>query len=360
MRRVGVWLASVTLVGLVAPGRVLAQTDAATKSEQIMKEAEPNKDRELEIGKWYPDLTVGLTMSQFFASDNWYGGDLNSWSWVAFMYGTAENQLSPKVNWYNDLKLAYGQSAQQDKVGDGDRFWKMPEKTRDQIFLETVFRFTLGGFVDPFAAAGFSSQFLDASDNFDRRLNLNPLVFWQQAGVARKFVDKENTQFGTRLGVSIREFSRKQFVNPPPQNDAQGEAGVDGGLSWTTDLKTKLLSDKVEWTSKLVVYQTAFWSGKDDLEKSGDQLEAAGIDRNASDYVFIPDVDWENIFVNKLTKVLSVDFYVRFRYDKYDNTVLPVLDENGTLSNTGPIKDGIRKAGQVKESLGIGLSYSFF
>jgi len=279
---------------------------------------------------------------------------------VAFLYGTAENQLSPKANWYNELKLAYGQTAKQEKLDDGTRAWERPEKTQDQIFFETVMRFTLGAFVDPFVAAGFSSQFLDASDEADRRVNLNPLVFWQQAGIAKQITNTESTQLTTRLGFSLREFTRKQFLEPAPDETTTGEAGVDGGISWTTNLTTKIIQDKVDWNSKLIVYQAAFWSGKDDLERSADQLEAAGIARDASDFVFVPDVDWENIFVNKLTSFLSVDFYVRFRYDKYDNTVIPVLDENDMLRNTGEIQKGIRKAGQLKESLGIGLSYSFF
>jgi hypothetical protein len=48
-----------------------------------------------------------------------------------------------------------------------------------------------------------------------------------------------------------------------------------------------------------------------------------------------------------------------FIYDKYDNSVVPLVDDQGNLTNGDDVQAAVRKAGQFKQTLGISLSWSF-
>lgn len=321
------------------------------------------EERVLEIGRWYPSLEAGINITQSSYTDNWAGGDRGSVVWTLIVNGTLENQLDPKVNWYNTLKLAYGQTHQQVVAEDGSRSWEQPEKSTDLVDYETIFRFTLGGFIDPFVSGRFESQFQDASDPA-RALALNPLKFKETAGVARQWVNEEEQALLTRLGFSFRQSSRRIFQNPAPDDATRSETTNDGGLEFIADYKTKILDKRVAWTSKLSLYQPVFFSGKSDLnDLTPAQLDSARIDRDVADFSTTLDADWENIFTTQITKLISVQLYLRWIYDKYDNTVLPQLafDEDGNLAaaTAAPIRSAIRKAGQFKQTLSIGITYRF-
>jgi hypothetical protein len=54
-----------------------------------------------------------------------------------------------------------------------------------------------------------------------------------------------------------------------------------------------------------------------------------------------------------------VQLYVEFLYDQYDNTIVPVVDESGSLTNPQVVDYAVRKKGQYKQTLGIGLTWTF-
>ncbi len=317
-------------------------------------------ERVLEPGKWYPSLESGLNITQSSYSNNWAGGDKGSvvWSWIA--NGTLENQLDPKVNWYNILKLAYGQTHQQ-RVRAGERYWDRPEKSTDLIDFETIFRFTLGGYVDPFVSGRFESQFHDVSDSLGRGLTLNPVRFKETAGIAKQWINEEERSLLSRLGFTFRQTSRLSFTTADPADDSTvRETTNDGGIELINDYKTKILDDRVTWTSKLSFYQPVFYSGKSDLEDvTEDTLQARGVDLDVAKFTTTMDIDWENIFTTQITKLISVNLYVRWLYDKYDNSVKPEIGDNGSMLNAKAVSAAIRKAGQFKETLSIGITYRF-
>ena len=322
--------------------------------------AEDEKKRELVIGKWYPSLEAGLTFTQSAYSDNWAGGDRGSIVWTAILNSSLENQFSEKLNWYNTLKLAYGQTHQQNVKSDGGRVWDSPSKSTDLVDLETIFRFTMGWMVDPYASGRFESQFQDASDPFERTLSINPMRFKEAFGVAKKFIDEENRSLLTRLGFAFRQNVRRLYVGAPPDDATESEMTNDGGAEFVTDYKAKVLDNRVTWTSKLTLYQPVFYSEKDNFDSiTESELMAAGIDGDLTDFTTMVDVDWENIFSSQITKVISVQMYVRWVYDKYDNSVPPKFDEDGSFINPGDVKAAIRKEGQFKQTLAIGLIYRF-
>jgi hypothetical protein len=320
--------------------------------------AQDGQKRVLELGTWYPSAEAGVTLSQSAFSDNWAGGEKGSVVWTAIFNATLESQLHRKVNFHNALKLAYGQTLQQKADPDGTRFWEKPAKSTDLIDFETIIRFTLGGWVDPYASGRFESQFEDASDPAGRTLSLNPMKFKQSGGLARKFIDDEDQSLLTRLGFTFRESRRKVYSNPAPDLATSTETSVDGGLEMTVDYKSNVLSERIAWTSKLTAYQPVFYSGSDEFDnvKPAD-LDAAGLDRDVGDFPMVFDLDWENIFSTQITKLISVNLYVRWVYDKYENSVIPAFNDDGDLTNANAIRGAIRKAGQLKQTMTIGLTY---
>lgn len=325
---------------------------------------EPKKDekKELIVGKWYPSLEAGINLTQGSYSDNWYGGEKGSIAWTLNANGLLESQMSPKMNWRNTLKLAYGQTSQQKVDAGGSRYWESPQKATDQIDFESLMRFTLGKFVDPFASITFQSQFQDASDPFGRKLAINPMQFKESAGVARKIIDTEERALLSRLGFTFRQNRRSTFTDMTEGTSTATTSDMtnDGGVEWVTDYKSNVLEKKVAWTSKLTVYQPVFFSGHADLKDlSAQYLQENHISPDVADLSKKVSADLENIFTTQITKILSVGLYTRWIYDAYDNSVKPVPTPEGGLTNPEAVRGAIRKTGQFKETLSIGLTYRF-
>jgi len=343
---------------------ILALAVVGTVSDARAQEEEAKK-RVLEPGRWYPMVESGVTLTQSSYSDNWAGGDKGSIVWAAILNAALENQLNPKMNWNNTLKLSYGQTHQQKGAGE-ERSWDQPEKSTDLIDFETILRLTLGAWVDPYGSFRVESQFQDLSDPLGRDLAFNPVRFRESAGIARKFIDREDRSLLSRLGFTFRQSSRRIFSSDevdtltgrPLSRATTTQTSNDGGLEFTNDAKAKILGGRVTWTGKLSAYQPIFYSGKDELDKlTPEQLAAVSLPGDVEDYPLSIDIDFENLFSTQITKLLSVNLYTRWVYDKYDNSVLPVLSPAGELTNPEGLRTGIRKAGQFKQTLSLGLTY---
>jgi hypothetical protein len=319
-------------------------------------------EKKVEIGRWVPSLESGITLTQGSYSDNWAGGDQGSVVWTFITNASLANQFSPKVNWANTLKLAYGQTHQQTRLGTGERVWDRPAKSTDLIDLESVLRLTLGGFVDPFVSAHFESQFQDRSDPLGRGLSINPMKFTESAGVARKLIDREDRSLLSRIGFALKQTSRRSFVNLTTASDktTQSDMTNDGGIEWVTDSKTGLLQKRVTWTSKMTVYQPLYYSGKSALKDlSASDLATYKLDSDVASFTTKIGADWENIFSSQITKLISVNLYTRWVYEEYDTSVKPLAIPGGGLSNPDAVRSAIRKAGQFKETLAVGFTYRF-
>lgn len=341
-------LAAALIAGIAGPPPVYAQGEG--------------KEKVLEIGKWYPSVESGFNITQSSYSENWFGGDKGSIVWTFITNAELVNKLSKKVHWSNTLKLAYGQTHQQRVGEEGERSWDRPEKSTDLIDFETLFRFTLESYVDPYVAGRFETQFQDASDPKGRNLSFNPLKFKESAGIARQFFDEEDRSLLSRLGFTFRQTSRKIFRDEEDATNRETtmETSNDGGLEWITDYKTKILEDRVTWTSKLSLYQAFFYSGDTEFDKlTAEQLGEEDVDLDVKDFAKVVDIDWENILTTQITKVISVQLYLRWLYDKYDNSVPPVFNDEGEWANPKKVRQAIRKAGQFKQTLSLGITYRF-
>jgi hypothetical protein len=268
--------------------------------------------------QWTLSADVNLTATQSAYSDNWVGGEAGALSWTFNSNWLAEKQLNSKLHTRNTLKLLFGQTHNQD-VETKD--WAKPVKSTDLIDFESVWRFTLGGIVDPYAGLRIESMFFDQRDpELDRYVN--PVKFTESVGIAKVFIKEEKRELLTRLGAGIRQFldrDRYDIVTDTRENYTSNDAG----FIFDAEFKTPLAEEKITYQSKLTVYQAFYYSERDAL---------AGLPE--ADYWKAPDVNWENIFTAGITEHLMVNLYIQLRYDKE-----------------------IDLAGRLKQTLSLGITY---
>jgi hypothetical protein len=269
---------------------------------------------------WRLQFETGIGLTQSSYSDNWQGGEAGSLIWVAGFLGKAEKQLAPSWFWSNQLKLEFGQTHSQDKE---TKHWREPQKSADKIRYDGIVRLTKGWVVDPYGAATFESQFLDAASPLHKRY-VNPIDLTEAAGVARDIFKVENVrQLTTRLGVGLRQHLAT-MDDPIDPNLTKSETTNDGGIEWVTDYLLGSAKSKTSFVSKLTVFQALFNSKSKDLTGP------------TKDYWKTADVNWDNTFRANLTSVLQMNLAWQWLYDKE-----------------------IAKGGRFKETLTLGVAYKF-
>jgi hypothetical protein len=269
---------------------------------------------------WKKRMDLGLTLTQNSYSDNWTGGEAGNISWLANANSDFERQLSERLNSKTTFKFSFGQTHTQNKE---TKEWAKPEKSTDLIDIETVARFTLQTWVDPYLAFRFESQFLDASVSQVKRY-VNPKKLTESGGVSRQFYKTENDEVLSRLGLALRQIITEDIVDTASQKTEISSTN-DGGIESVTDVKLTL-SDKVSYTSKLSLYKALFYSKSDELK---------GTPRE--DYWKEIDLNWENAVSVSVAKYVTVSLYTQVLYDKE-----------------------ISKKGRFKETLSLGLTYKLF
>jgi hypothetical protein len=317
----------------------------------------------VEPGPWQFSGGFGVNLAQSAYSDNWHGGEAGSFAWVALASLAAERQFSMKFNLANKLQATYGQTAQQvpDPADPRLKKWDTPEKSSDYLAFESVGRFTLRAAVDPFVAFRAETQFTDASSPIGK-IPFNPITLKETAGVARMIVKTDTSEVLTRLGLATRQIFAKSFTDPVTK-DKERFTSTDGGIDWQTNIKHPVLKRRVLYTSQLIVYKPLFYSKSDDLQAFDVLADSAAAARGTthgpvSDFWKEVEVDFLNVFTSQITKVLSVNLLVQWVYDKFDEAanVDPTLPFD---VQEAEIDKNVRKAGQFKETLGLGLTYKF-
>jgi len=246
--------------------------------------------------QWAITSENNLTLTQYAYSDNWEGGEAGALSWAAASNSVAEKQLSEILNNRNTLKLEFGQTHNQ----NGETHdWAKPINSTDKIDFETVWRFTLGGFADPFAAGRFESQFTDERDPDETRY-VNPMVLTESFGVARMIIDEETRQWSTRLGGALRQHLDSGVLNADT-GEFESENTSDSGLEFVSEFTSPLAEDRLTFTSKFTAYQALYYSESSEVE--GDDWKS-------------PDIDWENRLTAGITDFLMVNLNLDAYYDK--------------------------------------------
>ena len=289
---------------------IMASAALLTASPAPADETAPAEGAEDAVPeRWQIASDINLTLTQNAYTDNWDGDETGSLSWVFNSNTLAEKQLTDTVNNKNTLKLSFGQTHKQD---EDSKEWDRPSKSTDLIDFGSVFRFTYGWPVDPFASGRVESRFLDTSDRELTRA-LNPTTFTESVGIARVFIKEENRELTTRLGGAVRQHLDRDALpedaDELPESDAQRENIFtnDAGLEFVTGFRTPLADGAITLTSDLTVYQAFYNSESDALEAEGSP--------HTEDWKSL-DINWENTFAAAITKHIVVNLYVQVLYDK--------------------------------------------
>jgi hypothetical protein len=297
---------------VLAAGLILATGQGAIAQE-------PPKTPIVKDSSWRVTVTSGLTATQTAYSSNWAGGEAGSFSWAFSSLTQAGRQLSSKLNSTSVLKLAFGQTLSQQRLADGTLHWTAPQKSTDLIDFESVLRFTLQKFVDPYLALRVETEFYDGSVAGIKRY-LSPLKTTESGGLLKVFRDDPKTiVFKSRLGFALRQISTKDVIDTVLLSTRRNTTN-DGGIESVTDLTTQIRSN-LSYTSKLTLYKALFFS------KSKDALD---------DNWKSVDMNWEHLLSASITKYLQTTLYFQMLYDKEIDAKV-----------------------RIKETLGLGLSLKF-
>lgn len=255
---------------------------------------------------WNVKGDFSLTMNQNSYSDNWQGEENGSISWVSDVNFLAEKQLTAKIHNKNTIKLAFGQTHEQDTTN----VWEKPKKTTDLIDFESMFRFTLNSFVDPFASLRLESQFLDESG--DETKNFNPNITTEAFGLAKVFIKDESQELSTRFGAAFKQYF----------DGNQDESTNDGGLEFVGEYRKPFLQNLLNYNTNLNLYKPLFYSESDD-DENDDWKQVR--------------MDWKHDLSLNITKFINLKLFVQLLYDKTEEEDV-----------------------QLKQTLGLGLNYKLF
>ena len=262
--------------------------------------SQESEEKKPEYG-WKKEVVGNLNFTQN-KFDNWSQGGEDSWSWQLDINAKFENDQE-KYNWTNTGKFSFGQT----KVGDADS-----RKAADEIKLESVYTYKLGEHVNPYAAVTGRTQITDGyqytdTSKFAISNFLDPGYFTQSAGVGYK----PNDNIKTRLGAALKETVADKYpFADDPTTDRIEKSRVEFGAESVTDVEFKV-SENILFKSKLELFST---------------FEA----------INEVDANWDNLISAKVSEYINVSFNLNLFYDR-----------------------DISKSRQLKQTLAVGLTYSF-
>jgi hypothetical protein len=252
---------------------------------------------------WTHSLVSGLNLTQV-SFDNWAQGGENALAYMASLTGKSTGER-PKTIWATSYKLAFGQT----RLGDQGL-----RKTDDKIDFETTLTYKLGTYINPYVAATLKTQFAkgfvysnDAATGKEIKTPVSkffdPGYLTQSAGLGYQPIP----QIKTRLGAALREVITSEFTSYSGGNQTK----IEGGLESVTEVNWQLQSNLL-FTGKLELF--------DSFKDFGKVIARS-----------------DNTLAAKVSKYVNVNLNVQVITDP-------------------AILQGKR---QVKQTLGIGLSYTF-
>jgi hypothetical protein len=260
-------------------------------------------------GGWERTAVGTLTFTQT-SFDNWQAGGEDSWSWLLNV-DASMNKVQENSSWTNNLKLNYGQTS----VGGADA-----RKAADELKFESVYTWMRGWFVDPYVAFTARTQLTDGyqyNDTSKVKVSalLDPGYFTQSFGVGYQ----PNDILKTRLGIAAKETMGSEdfvdvgyaYADDPDTEDEVETLKTEFGMESVTDVKMKL-SENILFTSKLEAFSNF---------ESFEEI----------------DVNWDNLFAAKVSELINVSLNIKVYYDH-----------------------DISSIRQLQQTLGIGVSYTFF
>ena len=252
---------------------------------------------------WQKEATAAINMTQA-SFDNYAQGGENSTAWQARLALKFVNDQE-KFNWSNEGKFEFGRN----KVGNEES-----KKSADELKTVSVLTYKLGEKVNPYASATGETQFAAGYDygqtpkveisNF-----IDPGYFREAVGAGYK----PNEIIMARVGAALKQTGTNKYISfsddpaTAEKETFKNEMGAEGVI----DLNYKI-SDNSLVKSKVELFSNF---------KTFDAI----------------DVIWDTDLTAKITKFIAFNFNVKLLYDK-----------------------DISLKRQLKQVMGVGLSYSFF
>jgi len=267
-----------------------------------MISAQENKQKEPQWG-WKKEATAAVNMTQS-SFDNYVQGGENSTAWQARL-GLKFVNDQEKFNWENTGKFEYGRN----KTGKEES-----RKSVDELKIESVLTYKVGGEINPYASATAETQFA-AGYNYNQTPKIeisnfiDPGYFREAIGAGFK----PNEIIMARVGAAMKQTvtnNYTSFADDPGTSKVESvrnEMGAEGVIDVNYKIsENSLVISKVELFSNF---------------KKFDEI----------------DVIWDTDLTAKITKFIAFNFNVKLVYDK-----------------------DISIKRQLKQVMGVGLSYSFF
>jgi len=240
---------------------------------------------------WKLSLESNLTTALNTYSNNWVGTEQGAFSWAGRATGIAERQLTPRLNTLTTLKLAFGQSAlQKEDSVTGKRSWSPLEKSTDQIDLESILKFNISGFVEPYVAVQALTQFYE--EKYGMLRYGNPADIKESFGVAKEAAKTERLAFNLRLGGAINEHVDRYLPDT-------AQVATNCGLDFVAEFKVDRVRDVITYLSRLNIFEAVY---------KFDAPDGYTLYRH-------PDVKWENTLTISLTKYIMLSYIAELQYD---------------------------------------------
>ncbi len=232
---------------------------------------------------WQNEVIAGMTLTQT-QFDNWTAGGENSLAWQFNLnYKFVNDQASS--NWATSGQLVYGTLKQNETAA---------RKSVDEIKFESVYKYKLGFFVNPYAALNAETQMAAGYDYGTDTVTqisayMDPGYFRESFGVGYQHEELVKT----RLGLSFKQTRTTDYPVPFADDPSTPEIETtrsEVGLESVTDMNWPL-AENSQLSFKLELF-TAF-----------DGFDAM-------------DVSWDNLLSTKIGKVLSINFNLKLLYDE--------------------------------------------
>ena len=263
-----------------------------------------DEDQWGEFGVTYQVIS-GLNVTQN-TYDNWAAGGEDALAYTLTLNSKIEKN-QPKYLWTVTGDFAFGQTKQGD---DPIR------NAVDKISVEGLYTHKLGTYVNPYVGLGFDTQFAKGYDytvdpKAARSNFLDPIYI--MGGVGAGFFLKPNLK--TRLGFAFKETRADKFAefysDDPDTPDEIETSRFETGIESVTDYNVKL-GENLLYETRLGLF-------------------------SAFEHIDIVDIKWNNTWTAQVAKYVSVNLNILVYYD-----------------------EDILKKAQIKETLAIGLTYTFF
>jgi len=259
-----------------------------------------NSQAEEKITKdWKKSLIVDITTTQTAYSNSWVGGEAGSVNWVSNLNGTTSKLITNRLQYKGTLKLSFGQTMIQDEE---TKDWSKPKKSTDLIDFENVGSFVTHKFINPYIAFRIETQFYDGQ-NENKKLYFSPAKLTESAGITRKFYNLNDNVISSRLGLGIRQIIKSVIVDDSTLTTVDSTL-TDGGIESVTDVNFTF-NKNLNYIGKLTLYKAFYFSKSDEVKGTPYEDDWKAV-----------DVNWENSLTATVTKIVAVNLYSQFLYDK--------------------------------------------